>query len=355
MNANYTTNKILIDWLSFTDFTTNNAEDVIAYLGLDDVNFIQCDGNKGYLYKYTFSGININFGGKDSVWVEMSGAGCRAFEDFSKLLGDGIGDKWYTLLSYLLLVGYERGTNKAIFRSRDEITFNRIDIAYDDFNYLIDLDLIVCNCLKRNIVSKFGDKRNKNNGGYGLITQNVGESFIGINVMFGTRKSDTYMRCYDKAVERERQDEISHWVRWEIVLKRDRAYEFIKLLITDNKTIDILFFLVLNNYIRFVDLENCKDSNKSRAKMFDWWEKFAFSVTSDKVSLWVSPGGIYNFKKLKNYVENMAGGAIFTYCRCFGVDDLFDNVAYHENKLNVKYRVLLAEYTEKLKNKGDSE
>lgn len=47
-----------------------------------------------------------------------------------------------------------------------------------------------------------------------------------LTVYYGSKSSEVYMRCYDKAKERERED-VDYWVRWEIVLKNDKAMSFV--------------------------------------------------------------------------------------------------------------------------------
>lgn len=151
-------------------------------------------------------------------------------------------------------------------------------------------------------------------------------------------------RIYDKAAERNKSDDIPHWVRCEIQLRRERAYEFIRLLREENETVDNLYFLVLNHYLRFVE-PDLSDSNKSRWNLAKHWVAFAYSVTTQKKSLFVKPGLDYNLAKLDKVVENQFAGAVFTYLKCHGIDRLVTTLdeKFSKVKLNQKYRRLLQE------------
>ena len=135
MNANFTTNKILIDYFSFT-IRDVEAEDIITMLGLDGVAFIDNYGSKGYHHRYYYDGVSILFGGREEVWCEMSGQGCRVYETYGN-------NDWFGL-AYQILVN-------------DNAHMTRIDIAYDDFNGLLDLDKIRSDVYSGNWVSRCQD------------------------------------------------------------------------------------------------------------------------------------------------------------------------------------------------------
>ena len=85
MDCNFTTNKIIFDYFSFTIKTDGydiTPEDVISMLGLDGVNFIETYGSKGFRNRYYYDGVSIMFGGRDLIWCEMSGQGCRVYEQY---------------------------------------------------------------------------------------------------------------------------------------------------------------------------------------------------------------------------------------------------------------------------------
>lgn len=325
-------NKILIDWLSFTT-TISDERDIIKLLGMEHISFENLDGImgfQGFTKRLYFNGISIHYASHkvDYIWLEMSGQGCRAFESLS------------SHADYNILFEYCLGN--PVFNG-DGVRITRLDVAYDDFIGLLDIDAIVHDVLP--------DMSNRNLHYY-ISPLNAFEILLtdkGTCVNIGSKRSDILFRIYDKAAERNREDEIKHWVRCEMQLRRNRANEFIRLLICENEVIDDLYFAVLNHYLRFV--EPSEDSNKSRWDTAAHWVKFASSRTDKAVSLFVKPGLDYNILKLRHYVVDMAGGACYTYIKMVGVNKFFEECSkQHINTLNPKYKRLLGEYDEFVKN-----
>ena len=61
MDCNFTTNKIIFDYFSFTIKTDGDditPEDVISMLGLDGVSFIETYGSKGFRNRYYYDGVS---------------------------------------------------------------------------------------------------------------------------------------------------------------------------------------------------------------------------------------------------------------------------------------------------------
>lgn len=247
-------NKIIFDWLSFTVKTsrvdvngvlleTITEKDLISLLGLENVDFEELPGIMGIhgfknrLYSNSIT-IHYNSNLVDYMWVEMSGQGCRAFESLS------------THADYNFIFDF-------IINNSDIVNVTRLDVAYDDFQGLLDVYAIADDTVP--------DCRNTNQYNFvsPLRSHSVNISNKGICVTIGSCRSDIMFRIYDKAAERNKSDEVPHWVRCEIQLRRDRAYEFIRLLREENETVDNLYFLVLNHYLRFVEPDPT-DSNKSR-------------------------------------------------------------------------------------------
>lgn len=342
-NNDHLNNKILIDWFAMTT-SISQPEDIIKMLGMETIPFELVFGARGWHQRLYFDGVSVHFDGHDGlVWLEMSGQGCRAFETF------GHGD-FNVLFDFVL-------------ENPDNCNITRLDVAYDDYIGLLDLDKIVYDSLNGNFIAKarFGDLTTC------IVEQGINKN-VGRCVTHGTKRSSVIIRIYDKAAERNKSDEIPHWVRCELMLRRERAYEFIKLLRPENKytwseeakdyvsvrpaeTIDNLYFMVLNHYLRYIDKSDT-DTNKWRAPMAEHWAKFALSITDKKMSLYVNPGVEYNALNLSNYVSERNAGPIYTYIRLFGVDDLIERVNDKAPiNLNPKYKMLLAEDAE-LKRKG---
>lgn len=325
-NNDHLSNKIIIDWFAMTTSIVQ-PKDIIEMLGMENIPFETTFGARGWRQRLYFDGISIHFDGHDGlVWLEMSGQGCRSFESF------GHGD-------FGILFDFVLGNPV-------DCNITRIDVAYDDYIGLLDLDEIVSDSLKGNFVSK----ARKGDVNSCVIMQGINMN-VGRCVTHGSKRSSVIIRIYDKAAERNKSDEIPHWVRCELMLRRERAHEFIRLLREENEIIDNLYFAVLNHYLRYIE-PSATDTNKWRAPMAKHWLKFAFSVTNNKRSLYVNPGVEYNALNLSHYVSERNAGPIYTYICLFGVDDLVERV---NNKapinLNPKYKMLLAEDIE-IKRKG---
>lgn len=304
-------NKILIDWFSFTT-SICSPYDIIDLLGMQNCKWQESHGFYGWTKSLFFGNIRIMFCGEmhsGLVMLEMSGQGCRTFETL------GHGD-FYKLFQFCL-------------DNRQEVNITRLDVAFDDFEGLLDLDKIVDDTIKGNFISR-------------TRYWNVCTSSQGRSVQHGQRDSDIMIRIYDKAAERNRSDEIAHWVRCELQIRHDRSFQFVRLMVEENEMIDKLYFAVLNHYLRYVKFSET-DSNKWRADIADHWLDFYNYVDTIKRSLYVQPGMEYNATKLKHtYGEHFAGG-IYTYIQLFGVSALLDDVEKAKSKLNPKYKLLLAE------------
>lgn len=323
MDCNFTTNKILIDYFSFT-IKEMQAEDIITMLGLDGVAFIDNYGAKGYQHRYYYDGVSILFGGREEVWCEMTGQGCRVYESYGN-------NDWFGL-AYQILVN-------------ENAHMTRIDVAYDDFNNLLDMEKIRKDVENHAFVSKCKtitctDEYNRT-------------GVIGSTIMCGSRGSDIACRIYNKAQERNRADEIEHWVRCELQIRHKHADNFLYYLladdvksiygieIDDNRRLDSLYFAVLNHFIRFIDVDSNTDSNLWRKPLAEHWRKFVESYKGNKLSLYSAPGVDYNVLKLRHTVEEQYGAMIYTYIELFGSDELEDFVQPKKFKLNKKYQAIL--------------
>lgn len=334
---NKTENKILIDWFAFT---SKNAEpcDIIEMLGMQDITFEETFGARGWKKRLYFCGISIHYDGHDGmIWLEMSGQGCRTFET----LGHG---------DFNVLCNY-------VIDNPNDVNITRLDVAYDDYKGYLDLPAITQDTLNGNFIAKTRE-------------WHVNISNSGTCVTHGSKRGSVIIRIYDKSAERNKTEEIPHWVRCEIMLRRERAFEFIKLLqsseehiwsdtlnryvpLREAETIDHLYFLILNHYLRYIERSD-SDSNKWRSEIASHWVTFATHVTADSKSLYVKPGIEYNALNLSHYVSNRNAGPIFTYIHLFGINDLVERVNQKAPiNLNPKYKMLLAE-DEELKRKGVS-
>jgi phage replication initiation protein len=237
----------------------------------------------------------------------MSGQGCRAFETY------GSGD-WHGLLE----------------RIRDEpesYNLTRLDIAYDDREGLLDLNLIERETELENYISKIQDYEIHK-------TKRKGKT-----VYLGSKDSEKFIRIYDKAKERGREDE-GHWVRLELVLKKKYAGVFLDMMVL--RTVGETFAGVVDNFIRYVTV-NESDTNKSRWPTAKWWQDFIGDA--ERISLYRAPGTEYNISKMKEYVYGQAGAAAGALLEIEGEDSFLENVRLrYLASNNLKYRELVSKH-----------
>lgn len=319
-------NKILIDWFAYSaqipgehkfEEVEKAAQSLLLseleeFMGLDNdfVAFQDLPGMYFYKSRIAFEGISFLFDGMREdmgVCCQMSGKGCRTFETF------GNGD-------------YEKLFKKCV-ESHPEMNISRIDIAYDDFKGLLDMKTICRYTEDKNYVSPFS-------------WYNVENGTPGSSVYFGAPSSDLRIRFYDKAREQKIIEPI-HWVRCEIQLRRELAFNFVRDLVklgTDH--IGKLFIGVLNNYLRF--LEPSEDTNKQRRNTASWWLDFVGDL--EKIRLYEKPGTEYNEDLLYNYVIRQAGNSIHTYIECFGIKKFVEDLKHRDTTLNPNQRKLIEKY-----------
>ena len=298
---------ILVDWLTFS--SSLEAHELVSLLHLEHLNWTVAGGQYGYKYALKCGHISINFDGSSQMisCVNMSGQGCREFEDSSDL-------SFFDLF-------------KIISSDRSLFNITRLDVAFDERECLLDIQKIAMYINSGWYVSR---------ARYYCVTY----SSNGISCEIGSPKSDFRLRIYDKASERGYSvDDGVHWVRVEMQMRDDRASAYVNGIVKGTSA-GVLFVGVLNNYFRFVD-PDFSDSNKSRWSVSEWWST-VFDSNVAKIKLYSSPGTLYNTENLHRYVINQAGSAIKTYCQIMGVDTLLNEILKHDYSFNSNYAILPA-------------
>lgn len=314
ITANNQQNLILFDWFSVTS-RIDTAESIIKLLSLEGIHWQKTVGMHGYIERYYYDGISIHFNNPlsdFSVWLEMSGQGCRAFETF----GHG---KWNFLFELLL-------------SQPEDYHLTRLDVAYDDWEGLLDIDLLEKEIEKHNVRMQF-----RNAG--------VDKSFYKLDktLYYGSKKSDCMFRCYNKAAERNRE-EVEHWIRFELQLRNNNALGFVSAYM-DTKNIGATFAGVVRHYLNYVQPDK-NDTNKSRWKTRKWWLKFLDNAS--EISIWSKKDIEYNLYRLSRYVFNNCGNAIDCAISVFGIEDFLKKLENREVQPNPKYQKILddVEYLE---------
>jgi phage replication initiation protein len=265
-------------------------------------------GVRGYANKLQYEGITIHYGDRDEVWCEMSGQGCRTFETY------GSGD-WQGVLETI------RDDPDGAYH------LTRLDVAYDDRAGLLDLGHIYRETKTENYVSNIEDWES-------IETKRKGRS-----IYLGSKKSDMFVRIYDKAKERGREAE-GHWVRFEIQMRDKKAGAFLDFLLL--RTIGETFAGVVGHYIRYVTPKE-SDSHRYRWPTADWWRDFIGDA--ERISLYRAPGTEYNLSKANVYVYGQAGAAAGALLEIEGEDAFLEILrSRYLGSTNPKYRTLVGKH-----------
>ena len=303
-------NKVIYDWVNITS-KIHSPDGLIRLLGLDKegISWEQVKGAHGYCDRLYWEKISIHYNGRDDmgIWLEMSGQGCRVFESF------GTGD-------------YE-SLFQEVFDNPGDMHVTRLDVAFDDLDGLLDMETVCSDARAGEYVSRFRT---------GLAAYGLGDA-TDKSSTFGSRSSEALVRIYDKAVERGFTDG-RHWVRVELQLRRERAATFLQ----RPEPIGERFAGVLANYLRFIDEPGGFDTNRWRWPVKSYWSKLLDGA--GRIRLYEKPGADYNMINLENFVFQQAGGAIYTYLECYGVEKFLEGLRHRGTQLNPKYKSLLAQY-----------
>lgn len=305
MDNNINENVVIYDWLSFTS-KSHTPEEIIAALGLSHCPWTETRGARGYMDRLYFGCISVHYNGREDmgVWCEMSGQGCRNFEDLTTLP-----NKWEDLLSFI---------------HTNHLHMTRLDVAYDDHTGILDINRIAHDTEKQHFVSR-------------MKYWEVVRSSVGLSVQIGSPQSKVLVRIYDKAAERGYNDG-RHWVRVELQLRDSRAEEFSKI----PMRIGEAFAGVLLNYLRFVEPDET-DTNKSRWQTADYWYTLIGDV--GRIKIFTVPGGAYNLEKCRHFVIDMAGNAVDAMLQCCDtVEDFLTLVKTRTCKPNPKYDLIVKEH-----------
>ena len=312
-------NRILIDWFTFTT-RKDSLSKIFDVIGISQDNFIDIHkGYNGYKSSLYFEGISVCYDGSRwvddkgkihdmGIMVNICGTGCRTFEDNSSK-------------SFKELFEY-------ISERLDDYNITRLDVAFDDFERVLDIKQISEDVKKKNYVSRFRSVG---------IDWSRKEDIEASTVYFGSEKSDLMYRMYDKKAEQKIIDDSMHWVRFEMQCRNTHSETFVELICQDFDISEV-FFNVLNNQLRFV-VPSEADSNKRRWATSPYWENFL--QYKGIQSLYKAPGQEYNDDNLLNYL-NTYSGALYSLCSFYGVEFLLHFLKKRSiYKFNSKYESFL--------------
>lgn len=270
-------NSYLIDWLSFTIQTDIHGvgkkavREFLEQMNLDTLPFAENEtGRHGYNRSLSLQNyINVYYNEvkfneyddnnadkldriiKMGVHFEFTGQGCRILEQ------DRDWSDWFNLFNSL------------------NARYSRIDIALDDFIGLLDFDLMEEKIKKGEVISLSRTRNIEASLDFKKAEKldNNGKS-KGKTIYFGNRNSLMMIRFYDKKREQQAKKifcPFDFWQRYEIVLKREKAIDFVEKL-RSGESFSELYLKVMSGLIRFI--EPSDDKNKARWKTSPFWEDF---------------------------------------------------------------------------------
>ncbi len=293
--------RILVDYFCFTvglsEFQDHNeTEEKAVYLPeriekrfyLSGLEFQERKGMYGYAYAKWYDGIVYAWGGNDTVYVQMSGTGCRTWETTHP------GLTWEKWIKYL----------QATYAT---LHISRLDIACDTFG-LLKLRNIQAFTRAGNYISRWKTF---------LIQEGSNE----MAVIWGSSKSDFRLRIYDKTLERTVKGSVDadkvpkDWVRCEFQLRNDAAASFVRAW-QSSGSIGSTFLGIMKNQLLYVTAYDGK--NRDRATVARWWDKLLGDA--EQIHMAYDAGKDYNFDSLKRYIFHQAGSSIKAYLKIMDGD-----------------------------------
>lgn len=311
MKNDVSENVILYDWLTVS-CQDEDPQVWVQLLGMESASWEDLGhGLNGYRKGLYYGSILILYDGLPGMGccLNMSGQGCRTFEEYGSGDFDGLFE---------------------LFRDNDCFHVSRLDVAFDDHSGILDIQQIYRDTDDQQFVSKFRKCR---------LEKDFTDGRPGITVYHGSKKSDILVRIYDKAAERGLPED-QHWVRVELQLRDDRAAAFA----FDPSPIGVLFRGVLVNYVRYVD-DPGGDSNRWRWPMKAYWQQLIEEV--GRIRLYVKPGVEYNIRQLDTFVFDQAANAISASIEIYGAPFFFRRIQNRSVMDNPKYRKLVEQYRSK--------
>lgn len=324
--SEHTTTKILIDYFCFTvrlhdllqgeipDTSTSDKffDFVAEQFFVPGLDFQQRRGMNGYTYAMHYDGVIIAFGGADTVYIQMSGTGCRTWESIHP------GMSWEQWIDYL-------STRYC------SLHISRMDVACDTFG-MLRLEWIKKYTHKKMYISRWKKR---------VIMDGTDEQ----EVVWGSAKSNFRLRIYDKTLERQNKGNIDpalvpeNWVRCEFQMRNKTVESFLREW-RANGSIGKTFLGILKNQLIFTNDYDGK--NRDRATIVRWWAHLLDDAEQIKMSY--AGGKDYNFDSLKEYVYGQAGSSIRTLLEIYDGDTAKLLAGVEGKKLNTKQQQLIADY-----------
>jgi len=253
-------NQILIDWLEFTmpdDFRIRERfRSLEYYLKTPGCEMVQSDrGMHGYRTQYRIGRAIILMDGSESMGVHviLSGQALRELKN-SPL------DVLHWLLHH---AGRVTRIDLALDNVTGELTLARINRA-------VRSGAVTCRAKTYRRMES------------GLISTG---QVTGETLYFGSAKSDTQYRIYDKAAEQGLQ---GHWVRCEGQYRHENAQRVAQLIHDARLDVGTVYCGLLRGFLNVLT-PSTTDTNKSRWSVAQWWLDLLSGVEKLKLSILKKP------------------------------------------------------------------
>lgn len=339
MGKNKSSNLMIkIDWIAFC-IDDSNILSALTYLGLDYSDFKDLrHGGRGYrkMLQHMEYDINVYFSGDENMGThfEVKGSAVYFFIDLVMRGKFGVENPF----DGKKVIDWDLDSVSEIFKlilARG--WFNRLDIAIDD----IDACFFTCPKLyelleKRCYVAKF--KRYDH-----FVSYDTSRNCTGYTIYLGSKEnSDLFIRVYDKYLEQLKAGAdltCTDWVRWEIVIKNEKADAFAGYIVRGLE-IGYCTRTVLNGYMRLIKLD---DVNRSRCSTLPKWERFVNTVDRTHLSI---PRLLRTVDRARNWIDHQVmptlSGLVCAYGgdMSFIYDNLevnFDRLTRHDQQMFIKY------------------
>lgn len=330
---------VCVDWLAFTITELSSVRQVIEFLGFDLIQFSQAPrGAMGYKSMYKLDGypVSVLYDGSEGMGIHVNISGSAVaycIDAYRRKLSSGNPfDGAQTLrVDDLSLTAFSQ-----FLKDLKQIGhLTRMDLAVDDagpgqYFTCAELENYL---LQDRVVSKFRkfhvDKDYKTGG-----------EVIGHTIYLGSRKSEVFLRIYDKYLEQKAKDpehtpEVP-WVRWEFELKNRRAELAADMLITGCDMGQVVLG-VLSNYVRIIEPD---DTNRTRCSSILKWELFVNAVKAIRLYVPEAPKTLEDKKQWidRQVLSTLAG----LFLACGGTFSFIeDNLDYGIRRMKYDLRELV--------------
>lgn len=297
-----------IDWLAFTITEIKSVQKVMEFLGFDVMQFSKAPrGAMGYKSMYKLDGypVSLLYDGTEDMGIHVNISGSAVaycISAYRKKLSSPtpfgtdaveVDDLSYTALSQFLADLKKIGHLTRMDLAVDDVGKDQYFTCTDIENYL----------LQDKVVTKF--RKFHTDKDYA-----TGGSLIGHTIYLGSRKSEVFLRIYDKMLEQKAKNpEIPDipWVRWELELKNNRAQVAADMILRGLR-IGAVVLGVLHNYMRIIEVT---EKNRSRCPSIPKWESFVAGIKGIRLYVPESP------KTLEDKLQWIDRQVLSTLCGLF--------------------------------------